>query len=68
MLLFRGLCSQRRWRKWIRPRLDDIQDVKEQQILPCKVMGEWDFSFRTAVFIIQNAPEIQARFDELFSI
>ena len=54
--------------KWIRPRLDDIQDVKEQQILPCKVMGEWDFSFRTAVFIIQNAPEIQARFDELFSI
>ena len=54
--------------KWIRPRLDDIQDVKEQKILPCKVMGEWDFSFRTAVFIIQNAPEIQARFDELFSI
>ena len=38
-------------------KLDNIQDVKEQQILPCKVMGEWDFSFRTTVFIIQNAPE-----------
>ena len=52
--------------KWIRPRQEDIQDVVEQQILPCNVVGEWDMSTRSDVFIVQNAAEIQESFDELF--
>ena len=52
-------CKQ----KWIRPRQDDIQDVVEQQILPCEVVGEWE----SAVFNVQNSREIQGTFDELFS-
>ena len=53
--------------KWMRPKHDDIQDVFEQQIIPCDVSGEWEITSRTAVFIVQNYVEIEKHFQELFS-
>lgn len=58
-----GACKK----KWIRPKQDDIQDVQEQQILPCKVLGDWEVTSRSAVFNVQNAGELQGIFDDLFS-
>lgn len=48
--------------RWIRPQYDDIQEVLMAQVLPCAVVGDWDFAERHAAYIISNVEEIQSCF------
>ena len=51
---------------WERPNgPDDIQCAMVQQILPIKVLGEWNFSGRKPIYVLENAQEIQTLFREI---
>ena len=51
---------------WCRPTgRDDIQDTEEIQILPIKVVGEWDFSEDKPVFLLDNVADIQNSFNDV---
>ena len=39
---------------WIRPRIEDIQDVKDMQIVPCSINSEWVLSSRSAILVITH--------------
>lgn len=52
---------------WIRPRHDDIQDVRYIQIIPCSLTGGWEVTRRSAVFKLKNATEINMVFQQLFN-
>ena len=40
---------------WIKPESDDIQMIKDCQVLPCDVHGYWDFSnTQYSAFIVDN--------------
>ena len=41
---------------WIYPKPEDIQTTKKEQIVPCKVIGEWDNSSETrkSLFIFKK--------------
>ena len=49
---------------WTRPRIPDIQDVQEWQILPTDVCGYWDLSGRK--YILTNIEEIRSVFKEIY--
>ena len=51
---------------WIRPRIEDIQDVKDMQIVPCSINSEWVLSSRSAVLHIKKSKEVDTLFQELF--
>ena len=51
---------------WIWPRIEDIQDVKDMQIVPCSINSEWVLSSRSAVLHIKNPKEVDTVFQELF--
>ena len=51
---------------WIRPRIEDIQDVKDMQIVPCSINSEWVLSSRSAVLHIKKSKEVDTVFQELF--
>ena len=44
---------------------DDIQDVYEEQVVPLKVEGEWDFTTDIPRCIISNHEEIQRKFQQI---
>ena len=51
---------------WRRPTgEDDIQDVYEEQVVPIKVEGEWDFTTDIPRYIISNHEEIQRTFEQI---
>ena len=50
--------KKKEFRKWTRGKSDDIQVVNLIQVLPIKVVGDWNFSERQPVFVIENADEI----------
>ena len=48
---------------WINPNNDDIQIVKDCQVLPCDVDGYWDFSNpQCSIFIVNNVTNIEVAF------
>ena len=51
---------------WCRPRIEDIQDVKDMQIVPCSINSEWVLSSRSAVLHIKKSKEVDTLFQELF--
>lgn len=54
---------------WRRPYgKDDIQDTEEIQIVPVKVMGEWDFMGDEPVFNVLNDSEIQEGFEKVLNL
>jgi len=50
---------------WSRPRTDDVQNVKDMQILQVDVQGEWNFRKRTPTFVVGNREEINEIFQNL---
>ena len=58
-------AKENRIEAWERPSgPDDIQCTMGLQILPIKVLGEWNFSGRKPSYILENAEEIQNLFLE----
>ena len=53
--------------EWSRASVDDIQEVKTEQIIPCDVSGEWTFSKRNATFTLANIEEIDITFKTYFA-
>ncbi|CAL4100113.1 unnamed protein product [Meganyctiphanes norvegica] len=51
---------------WVKPKHDDIHDVKYFQIVPCEVIGEWDMTRQPAVFNIKNSQSINNMFEQHF--
>ena len=49
---------------WQRPLTDDTQTVNIVQIVPCVVRGEWNFSTRTPLFILENSEDVASAFQE----
>ena len=51
---------------WIYPKLEDIQTTKKEQIVPCKVIGEWDNSSETrkSLFNLKNMKQICTAFQK----
>ena len=48
---------------WINPSNDDMQIVKDCQVLPCDVDGYWDFSNpQCSTFIVNNVTNIEVAF------
>ena len=41
---------------------DDIQDVKTEQVIPVKVVGDWFFGNRKPLFVVDNWEEIENQF------
>ena len=51
---------------WIQPDSDDIQLVKDCQVLPCDVDGYWDFSNpQCSTFIVNNIANIEESFNNI---
>ena len=51
---------------WIKPESDDIQMIKDCQVLPCDVHGYWDFSnTQYSAFIVDNVSNIEAAFKNI---
>ena len=51
---------------WIKPKSDDIQMIKDCQVLPCDVHGYWDFSnTQYSVFIVDNVSNIEVAFKNI---
>ena len=55
-------------KEWIRPIFDDIQDVHPEQIIPCAVMGQWNFNKRVPTFVVENEIDINKHFNDFFHI
>ena len=54
---------------WARPNgRDDIQNTLAQQILPLKVQGDWDFTGRKPIYVLENAQEINTLFVEIAAV
>ena len=49
--------------EWIRPAVDDIQDIPMHFIIPCEVRGRWDYSSRVSRFIMTNVKIFAINFD-----
>ena len=49
-------------REWVRPNMDDVQNVLPYFIIPCQVQGDWDHSKRQSTFIVTNVDEIEKCF------
>ena len=52
--------------KWIRPQIDDVQDVILDQIIPVDIDGQWDLQKRQPTFILRNRDSIVTIFEENF--
>ena len=51
---------------WINPNSDDIQLIKDCQVLPCDVDGYWDFSnLQCSTFIVNNITDIEVAFKNI---
>ena len=50
--------------RWIRGQSDDIQVADLTQVLPIKVIGDWDFGECQTTFVIQNEDEISDIFKQ----
>ena len=51
---------------WINPNSDDIQLIKDCQILPCDVDGYWDISNpQCSTFIVYNITDIEVAFKNI---
>ena len=46
----------------MRPKIDDIQDVEEEQILSCTPIGDWKLASDTFVYELDNSEEIKTHF------
>jgi hypothetical protein len=60
-----NLVEQRKSNKcaWVRPTVDDVQNVLPQFIISCDVKGEWDFTKRSTTFVVSNVDEIEDCFN-----
>ena len=48
--------------QWMRLKIDDIQDVEEEQILSCTPIGDWKLASDTFVYELDNSEEIKTHF------
>ena len=53
---------------WSRPRTDDVQNVRDIQILQVDVQGEWNFRKRTPTFVVGNREEINEIFQNYYKL
>ena len=49
---------------WQRPKVDDVQEVHNSQIVPCDIEGDWDFNGRLFRFILTNSADIISIFND----
>ena len=54
---------------WKYPLIDDTQKITTEQILPCKVDGDWDMftNVRTIKFVLRNSIPINNTFQKLLN-
>ena len=45
---------------WIQPAMDDIQEVKADQILSIEVKGDWDFTKKQCAYRVNNYEDIDS--------
>ena len=50
--------------EWVRPAMDDVQNVLPQFIIPCEVCGNWDYTRRISTFVVENVAEINEYFQD----
>ena len=55
--------------QWKYPKTEDLQTAEKEQIVPCKVIGEWDNSSETrkSIFNLKNMEQICTAFRKLVS-
>ena len=51
---------------WKYPKTEDIQTAEKEQIVPCKIIGEWDNSSETRkrLFTLKNMKQICTAFQK----
>ena len=57
--------SSQKIETWQRPIRDDIQSADEVQILPIKIVGNWEFKKERPCFNLHNVDEITYHFSHI---
>ena len=52
----------------MRPTIDEIQDVVDEQIVPCRFIGDWNVTEDPIIFALHNHKDITSAFQQSLQI